>query len=223
MGYELYHYGILGMHWGIRRYQNKDGSLTAAGRKRYGGDKGQSRLVKDVSQINTRISELQLRSKTAKNSKEIEFLKSMRNALVGETADYYSSSISDSKKLVSMLEKKDLNWAKTNYDRITDKIYSNSKQELYEHKKQLDQEYGGKIGRNYINDFNQKYAEIMTKNASEITAPSGRAVKFVAKRAEYGVMMALADANYDMSQLKNGVWSSGRIAYKKKQVNINYK
>ena len=31
---ELYHYGIKGMHWGIRRYQNKDGSLTAEGRAR---------------------------------------------------------------------------------------------------------------------------------------------------------------------------------------------
>lgn len=29
------HHGILGMKWGVRRYQNKDGSLTAAGKKRY--------------------------------------------------------------------------------------------------------------------------------------------------------------------------------------------
>lgn len=30
----LVHHGIRGMHWGIRRYQNKDGSLTAAGKQR---------------------------------------------------------------------------------------------------------------------------------------------------------------------------------------------
>lgn len=32
---ELYHHGILGQKWGIRRFQNKDGSLTEAGKKRY--------------------------------------------------------------------------------------------------------------------------------------------------------------------------------------------
>ncbi len=34
---ELYHHGIKGMKWGVRRYQNEDGSLTAAGQKRYYG------------------------------------------------------------------------------------------------------------------------------------------------------------------------------------------
>lgn len=35
---ELYHHGIKGQKWGVRRYQNKDGTLTAKGRKRYLGD-----------------------------------------------------------------------------------------------------------------------------------------------------------------------------------------
>lgn len=34
----LTHSGIKGMKWGVRRYQNKDGSLTDAGKKRYGVD-----------------------------------------------------------------------------------------------------------------------------------------------------------------------------------------
>lgn len=36
MDNELYHFGIKGQRWGVRRYQNPDGSLTALGKKKYG-------------------------------------------------------------------------------------------------------------------------------------------------------------------------------------------
>jgi hypothetical protein len=35
---ELYHWGIKGQKWGVRRYQNKDGTLTPAGKKRARGE-----------------------------------------------------------------------------------------------------------------------------------------------------------------------------------------
>lgn len=39
------HYGIKGMRWGVRRFQNRDGTLTAKGRERYGGE--QARKYKE--------------------------------------------------------------------------------------------------------------------------------------------------------------------------------
>lgn len=43
---ELYHHGILGQKWGIRRYQNEDGSLTPDGEKRYAKAALRSRTVR---------------------------------------------------------------------------------------------------------------------------------------------------------------------------------
>lgn len=49
---ELMHYGVKGMRWGVRKYQNKDGTLTDAGKKRYDRDVRENNAKKKDNRIN---------------------------------------------------------------------------------------------------------------------------------------------------------------------------
>lgn len=66
--YELYHHGIKGQKWGIRRYQNPDGSLTAAGKDKY------IRSKRSQSLKNRRLlSDQELQSKIKRLKMEREY------------------------------------------------------------------------------------------------------------------------------------------------------
>ncbi len=59
---ELYHHGVKGMKWGVRRYQNEDGSLTAAGKKR---------AAKLSEKLNERRTEARIRYNVASRSASV--------------------------------------------------------------------------------------------------------------------------------------------------------
>ena len=71
---ELCHYGIRGMRWGIRRYQNSDGSLTTAGRKRYSTCKHHSIFTrkKTTSKVKTKPAEEKPKQKSVSEMSDAE-------------------------------------------------------------------------------------------------------------------------------------------------------
>ena len=71
---ELCHYGIRGMRWGIRRYQNSDGSLTTAGRKRYSTGKHHSIFTrkKTTSKVKTKPAEEKPKQKSVSEMSDAE-------------------------------------------------------------------------------------------------------------------------------------------------------
>lgn len=118
------------------------------------------------------------------------------------------------------LSKKDANWVKKKSEKITEQARRKSSKEMSRYANEILRSPGavnksGKLSSSAINAYNKKMAELMSQSDSKIRSPSGKVVQFVAKRGEIGVMMALADEGYNMAQLRNGVWASGRVAYKK--------
>lgn len=73
--YELYHHGILGQKWGVRRFQNEDGSLTEAGKRRY--DVGSERRSRK-----SRLEQKYLE----KGKTELEAKKAAKNRIIAERA-----------------------------------------------------------------------------------------------------------------------------------------
>lgn len=118
------------------------------------------------------------------------------------------------------LDKKDEKWAKKNSDKITKNANKKVSKQLSKYADELLKNpnavnKSGKLSASTINAYNKKMAQLMNEQITNISAPSGRVVRFVAKRGDVGVMMALADRQYDMDKIKNGVYTSGKVAYRK--------
>ena len=75
MSEELVHWGIKGMKWGRRRYQNKDGSLTPAGKKRYAKLEGELDSLKGPSEKKSEEDYATAKAKAIKSGSAAEVLK----------------------------------------------------------------------------------------------------------------------------------------------------
>lgn len=172
MEYELYHHGILGMHWGIRRYQNKDGTWTEAGKRRYGSGNG------DKQNNNAQV----VKSKSSTINKADKKVKKAENAYKVASAKYELNP--NSKNRHSMdLAAKELDWAKQ--DRSDERIKQKLKQESTkksQHRLKLEAKYREKG---------------MTQEEAEIAAYKRvKTEKILAVTAGLTVAAAVAYAGY---------------------------
>lgn len=82
---ELKHWGILGMHWGVRRYQNPDGSLTPEGREHYGV--GTARETQKLSYSKKYETLKNKKNRTEKEEKYLKILEKGKKYLENRAID----------------------------------------------------------------------------------------------------------------------------------------
>lgn len=83
---KLQHAGIKGMKWGVRRYQNKDGTLTPAGRKRYGDNWHEDYKKAHSKRKISEMSDTELRSRNNRLQMEKQYRDLTKKTSIGKKA-----------------------------------------------------------------------------------------------------------------------------------------
>lgn len=109
MSYELSHHGIKGQRWGIRRFQNKDGSLTPAGKKRRANDYSSEAKSMTNEELRSKINRMNLEKRYMDFSKGGGSKLSKTLDVLNKTTSAGSSSGKIAKDVYSLNDKNNKN------------------------------------------------------------------------------------------------------------------
>lgn len=86
-GEDVCHHGIKGQRWGVRRYQNKDGSLTSVGKKRYSNEEAIKVDTKTYDQITNRYNNIKSTIEQINKSHDPKLYDQLAKLLDGDSLD----------------------------------------------------------------------------------------------------------------------------------------
>lgn len=157
---ELKHHGVLGMKWGRRRYQNKDGSLTEAGKKRV------AKLDKERRELTGRTTPFAKKVTSGEKKSASE----MTDSELKKAIERYKNekNYADAKKAAEDANR-DKNATRPKINGKPKKVKDMTEQELQEHiaRMKLEKEYtdGLKDARSKGNKFVSNCVEKIGENA----------------------------------------------------------
>lgn len=148
---DLEHSGIKGMKWGVRRYQNKDGSLTPAGKKRYNQElanvRAAEKVLKTKQATKAKIDRLNARKKAVEDG-EAELSVSARSRFKSKKSTSTEVETSPEKKTAKDMSDAELRDAvnRMQLEKQFNSLYS----EMNPKKVSAGKEFMSKLGKNML-------------------------------------------------------------------------
>lgn len=140
---ELYHYGIFGQKWGVRRFQNPDGTLTEAGKKRYNISSTGELVEKTRKEKRDYVKKEKARKEAEKRRNRLE--------RQNETNEKKKARLLKSKDLEEILKNRDL-FSNSELQDVLNRANIERNFENLVKQKQRDQAEQIKAGKKYLSD-----------------------------------------------------------------------